>query len=327
MDVVTGATGMLGNVLVRELVSRGRDVRVFVRKTSDMVCFNDCEVEKFYGDILDLDSLERAFKDAEIVYHLASEISIMPGLNKNLREVNLTGTKNVISACCQAGIKRLVYTSSIHAFKEVDNIPIIDESLPFDPSNPMGEYNRTKAMASLAVREAVKKGLLDAVIVCPTAVIGPYDFKVSNMGSLFIEYCNKKQKIIIDGAFDFVDVRDVAIGHMLAAEKGKSGETYILSGQRLTLAELMSLLEELTGIPAPKHRLPKWLAYAVAFVTPVYYKLSRSKPVFTTYALKTVKSNSFISHKKASEELGYIPRPIRETIEDNIKWFKENNYF
>jgi len=326
MDIVTGATGLLGNVLVRELVSMRRDVKVFVRKTSDTVCFNGCEVEKLYGDVLDLDSLVRAFKDAENIYHLASVISIMPGPNKSLREVNLTGANNVIKACCKSGIKRLIYTSSIHAFKEVENVSTIDESLPFDPFSPMGEYNRTKAMASLAVKEAVREGL-DAVIVCPTAVIGPYDFKISNMGSLFIEYCSKRQKIIIDGAYDFVDVRDVAVGHILAAEKGKTGETYILSGQRLTITELMSILEDLTGIPAPKHKLPQWLAYAVAFVTPVYYKLSRNKPIFTTYSLKTVKSNSFISHKKASEELGFSPRPIRETIEDNIKWFKENNYF
>jgi dihydroflavonol-4-reductase len=325
MDIVTGATGLLGNVLVRELVGRGRDVKVFVRKTSDTVCFNDCEVEKLYGDVLDLDSLIRAFKNAENVYHLASEISIMPGPNKNLREVNLTGAKNVIKACFHSGIKRLIYTSSIHAFKEVENVSIIDESQPFDPFSPMGEYNRTKAMASLAVKEAVREGL-DAVIVCPTGVMGPYDFKISNMGSLFIEYCNKRQKIIIDGAYDFVDVRDVAVGHILAAEKGETGETYILSGQRLTIAELMSILEDLTGIPAPKYKLPLWLAYAVAFITPVYYKLSRSKPVFTIYSIKTVRSNSFISHRKASEELGFSPRPIRETIEDNIKWFKENNY-
>ena len=325
MDIVTGATGLLGNVLVRELVSRGRDVKVFIRKTSDTVCFNGCEVEKLYGDVLDLDSLVRAFKDAENIYHLASEISIMPGPNKNLREVNLTGANNVIKACFQSGIKRLIYTSSIHAFKEVKNVSTIDESVPFDPFNPMGEYNRTKAMASLAVKEAVREGL-DAVIVCPTAVMGPYDFKISNLGSLVIEYCSKRQKIIIDGAYDFVDVRDIAVGHILAAEKGKTGETYILSGQRLTIPELMSILEDLTGIPAPKHKLPQWLAYAVAFVTPVYYKLSGNKPIFTTYSIKTVKSNSFISHKKASEELGYSTRPIRETIEDNIKWFKENNY-
>lgn len=326
MDVVTGATGLLGNALVRELLSRGADVKVFVRKTSDTNCFNNCEVEKLYGDVLDLDSLIKAFKNAENIYHLASEISIMPGPNKNLREVNLTGVRNVIEACFQCGIKRLIYTSSIHAFKETGNTPVIDESIPFDPLSPMGEYSRTKALASLAVNEAVKKGL-DAVVVCPTAIIGPYDYKISNMGSLFINYCSKKQKLILDGAYDFVDARDVAIGHILAAEKGKKGETYILSGQRLTLPELMSLLEDLTGIPSPKHKLPHWLAFAVAFVTPVYYILSRTRPVFTPYSLKTIKGNSNISHRKATEELGYYPRPIRDTIEDNLKWFKDNNYF
>jgi len=326
MDIVTGATGLLGNALVRELLNRGRKVKVFIRKTSDISCFENCEVETSYGDVLDLESLIRAFQNVENVYHLASEISIMPGQNKNLGEVNVSGARNVIKACFECNIKRLIYTSSIHAFKEARSATIIDESLPFDPQSSMGLYNRTKALASLEVIKAVKDGL-DAVIVCPTAIIGPYDFKVSNFGALFMGHCRKRRKIIISGAFDFIDSRDAAIGHILAAEKGRPGQSYILSGERLTIAELMSLLEEITGVPAPKFRLPRWLAYSVGFISPVYYKLSGAKPMFTIYSVKTVNSNSFISHEKASRELGFSPRPIREAIADNIKWFRENNYF
>jgi len=326
MDIVTGATGLLGNALVRALLNRGREVGIFVRKTSDTGCFKDCCTEKFYGDLLDYDSIASAFRKAEYVYHAASEISIMPGYSNYLNRVNIYGTKNVIKACLECGVKKLVYTSSIHAFKEQKGNSVIDEKLPFDPHSKMGQYNRTKAQASIDVMHAAKEGL-DAVIVCPTAIIGPYDYKVSNLGSLFIDYCRKKQKIIIGGAYDFVDSRDAAIGHILAAEKGKSGQAYILSGQRLTLPELMSMLEKITGIAAPRFRLPKWLAYSLGFAAPAYYAVTKIKPKFTVYSVKTVNNNSYISHEKATRELGYNPRPISQTIADNIEWFKENNYF
>ncbi|MCL4377375.1 MAG: SDR family oxidoreductase [Actinobacteria bacterium] len=325
MDIVTGATGFLGNVLVRELIKKGRHVKAFIRKTSDTVCLNDCVAEKVQGNILEVDSLTRAFKGVEYVYHLAGEISLMPGTNKILNEVNFVGTKNVIRACFKSGVKRLIYTSSIHAFRESPVGTPIDESIAFDPENPRGEYDRTKARASLAVMEAANDGL-DALILCPTAIIGPYDFRVSNLGSLFLNYSKNKQKLIVNGAYDFVDVRDVAVGHILAAEKGKKGETYILSGERMTIDDLMKLLRELTNMPGPKYKLPDWLASAIVSIMPLYYKLSGATPVFTPYSLSTIRSNSFISHTKATSQLGYCPRPVRQSIEEHIKWFKENNF-
>lgn len=327
MDIITGATGLLGNALIRELIKRGRDVKALVRKSSDTTCFADCEVEKLFGDVLNLESLIKAFNGAEHVYHLASEISIMPGLHKRLREINITGTDNVIKACLECKVKRLIYTSSIHAFKESKSGSLIDETLPFDPYNRMGEYNRTKAHASIAVLEAVKLKGLDAVIVCPTGIIGPYDFKLSNIGSMFIDYYTGKQKIIVDGAFDFVDARDTAIGHILAAEKGAKGQSYILSGQRVTISELMLMLKDTTGIPLPKYKLPVWVAYPVAMLTPIYYSITAHKPVFTIYSLRTLRSNSYISHKKATDQLGYDPRPLEQTIRESVDWLKKCDLF
>jgi dihydroflavonol-4-reductase len=327
MDIITGSTGLLGNALIRELIKSGRNVKALVRKSSDTACFDDCEVEKVYGDVLDFESLRKAFQSAEHVYHLASEISIMPGLHKRLREINIAGTDNVIKACLECKVKRLIYTSSIHAYKDSKNGTIIDETLPFDPYNRMGEYSRTKAHASLAVLEAVRQRGLDAVIVCPTGIMGPYDFKVSNMGSMFIDYCSGKQKIIIDGAFDFVDARDAAIGHILAAQKGVKGQSYILSGHRVIMGELMLMLKDLTGIPVPRYKLPVWAAYPVAMLTPIYYRITGHKPVFTIYSLRTLRSNSFISHKKATDNLGYNPRPVRQTIRESIDWLKKCNSF
>ena len=266
MVIVTGATGCIGNVLIRELINDGKQVTAFVRSTSDTCCLDGCDYKKVSGDILDLESLTRAFKGIGTVYHLASEISLLPGFHKRLQEINILGTRNVIKACFECGVKRLVYTSSIHALKEPKNGSVINETTPFYPESNMGPYNRSKAAASMEIIQAVHDGL-DAVIVCPTAVIGPYDFRISHMGQLIIDYCNGRFNITIDGAYDFVDVRDVCRGHILAAEKGTKGSYFLLSGQRTTIDELMVLLEEITGIPKPRYKIPVNLARFFAFFT------------------------------------------------------------
>ncbi|MBM3707743.1 MAG: SDR family oxidoreductase [Actinobacteria bacterium] len=323
MDIVTGSTGCIGNVLVRELVKSGRAVKSLIRSSSNTLCLKDCITEKTTGDVLDLESLIKAFRNADTVYHLASEISIMPGYNKYLWDINISGTKNVIKACFECKVKKLIYTSSIHALKEPPDGIIIDETMPFDPESPRGIYDRSKALASIEVLKAAKEGL-DAVIVCPTAVIGPYDFKISYLGQLFIDYCNRKLNIIVEGAYDFVDVRDVVSGHILAADKGRPGDYYILSGQKVTLDKLMKILEEITGIPQPKYKLPLWFAKTIAAIMPAYYKLSNTKPRFTLYSINTIQSNSNISHKKAESELGYKARSVEASIKDTIEWFKIN---
>jgi len=323
MDVVTGSNGSIGNVLVRELLKRGRTVRVFFRPTSDIKSLEGLEVEKVVGNIHDTDSLIKSFKGADIVYHLAAMISIMPGDRSLIHNINFGGTRNVINACLNCGVKRLVYTSTIHALKEPPFGNVIDENMPFNPKNNRGEYDRSKALASLEVVKAAKNGL-DSVVVCPTGVLGPYDFKISAISQTFIDFINKKLKFMVNGAYDFVDVRDVAVGHILAAEKGKTGENYILSGERVTMDEIMSMLEEITGVEASRSRVPVWMAKIAGVFTPIYYKLTNTTPRFTEYSISTLQSNSCISHEKASKELGYNPRTVRQSIKDTIKWFKEN---
>ena len=323
MDVVTGSNGSIGNVLVRELLKRDRRVRVFFRPTSDIKSLEGLEVEKVVGNIQDTDSLIELFKGADIVYHLAAMISIMPGDRSLIRSINFEGTRNVINACLRCGVKRLVYTSTIHALKEPPFGNVIDENMPFNPKNNRGEYDRSKALASLEVVKAAKNGL-DSVLVCPTGVLGPYDFKISAISQTFIDFINKKLKFMVNGAYDFVDVRDVAVGHILAAERGKTGENYILSGERVTMDEIMSILEEITGVGASRLRVPIWMAKIAGVFTPIYYKLTNTTPRFTEYSISTLQSNSYISHEKASKELGYSPCPVRQSIEDTIRWFKEN---
>jgi len=323
MEIVTGSTGFIGNVLVRELLRRGRKVRAFVRPTSDISSLEGLGIEKAVGDIHNTGSLIKAFRGADTVYHLAARISIMPGDRALIRNINLDGTRNVIDACLKCGVKRLVYTSSIHALKEPSAGTVIDENMPFEPNSNRGEYDRSKALASLEVVKAAKNGL-DSVVVCPTGVLGPYDFRISAITRTFIDFARSKMKITINGAYDFVDVRDVAVGHILAAEKGKTGQYYILSGERVTMDEMMSMLSEISGIQPPKYKVPTWLAKTAGIFTPLYYKLANKTPRFTIYSINTLQSNSYISSEKASKELGYNSRPVRKSIEDTFDWFREN---
>jgi dihydroflavonol-4-reductase len=324
MDMITGAAGFIGNVLARELLVMDRSVRALVRPASDNSSLEGLDVERAAGDIRYIDSLIKAFRGIDTVYHLAGEISIMPGECTLIRNVNLEGTKNVIGACLKCGVRRLVYTSSIHALKEPPMGTVIDESMSFDPDSRRGEYDRSKARASIEVTRAAKDGL-DSVIVCPTGVIGPYDSRISSITQTFIDFACGRMRLTVGGAYDFVDVRDVAVGHILAAERGKTGEYYILSGQRITMNEMMSMLEEISGVPGPKYKVPAWLAKFAGFFTPIYYKMANKAPRFTTYSISTLQSNSVISHKKASAELGYRSRPVKESMKDTFKWLKENN--
>ena len=322
MDIVTGSNGFVGNVLVRKLIDRGQKVRAFLRTTSDTIALEGFPVERVFGNILDPHSLSEAFRGVDTVYHLAAKVSIMPWEDQIIRKINLEGTRNVIKACLDAKVKKLIYTSTIHALREPPAGTIINESMPYDPENERGEYDRSKAQSSIEVMEAVNKGL-HTVVLCPTGTLGPYDWRLSPITQTFLDYYNGKMNMAINGAYDFVDVRDVAEGHILAAQKAKPGSNYILSGQRLTMKDMFKNLEEITGINRPKINIPGWCAKLYSSFTPAYYKLSGKTPRFTSYSICTLQSNSFISHKKATVELGYDPRPIKQSIKDTFKWFMD----
>jgi dihydroflavonol-4-reductase len=324
MDLVTGATGHIGNVLVRRLVDDGAKVRTLVLPNEDLTPLEGLPVEIVVGDILDPDSLQPAFKDIQTAYHLAGMISIMPGANEYVRHVNLEGTLNVLQAAHQAGINRLVYTSSIHALSRIPHGTTIDEQIPFDSEHAISAYDQSKAAASIAVQEAMQSGL-NAVIICPTGVIGPYDFRRSEMGQLIIDAMRSGPQLYVEGAYDFVDVRDVADGLVSAARRGRRGESYILSGEQIKIDWLISTVQRLAGMRAVMIKVPMSLAILSTRFAPTYYRLARTRPRFTRYALETVTSNSVISSDKARRELNYLPRSLSESLRDTVQWFRENN--
>ena len=326
LNVVIGATGHLGNVLVRSLLQNGEKVRAVVLPNDDFAPIKGLDIEVVRGDITDSPSINEALKGANVVYHLASAVNISSGKRTLLEKINVEGTKNVLSAVLKNRVDRLIYTSSVHAILEPPHGTTMDETQPFAPDKVLGDYAKTKAKASLEVLDAVKKEGLDAVILCPSGIIGPYDFRVSEMGQLMLDFIEGRLKAYIDGAYDFADVRDVANGHILAAEKGKKGEYYILSGHRITIKDLLILLEKITGIKKPVHKMPYALALFTAPLTPIYYYFTKTKPLFTTYSIRVLASNSYISHDKATKELGYTVRPIEESLIDAYNWFVQNGF-
>jgi dihydroflavonol-4-reductase len=324
MILVTGATGHIGNVLVRELLAGSQPVRALVRPGKIPLALAGLDVQIFPGDILDTDSLDRAMLGVSLVYHLAARISLTDGPDPETERVNLPGTHNVIAAMRRSGAARLVYASSVYALRKPAIGSPIDESQPFDTLHCQGVYDCSKARASLAVQGAVADGL-DAVIVCPTAVTGPYDFHGSETGRAIRLYMQPGLKFTVKGAYDFIDVRDAAHGFILAAEKGRRGETYILSGERLAVRDVARMVWQETPGWHANLEVPLWLAYWVAGLMPSYARLTRTEPLFTRYSLNAISSNSHFSYAKASRELGFQPRPARQAVLDAVRWFQQES--
>ena len=321
--VVTGATGHVGNVLVRELLERGRPVRALVLPGEDTRPIDGLEIETAAGDVRDRDGLLRAFGGASTVYHLAGLVSILPGQRRALHEVNVLGTRNVLHACKQCGIGRMVYVSSVHALEEPPRGVPVTENAGNDPLRIIGDYAQSKALATREVMSAAKEGL-DAVVVYPSGVVGPYDFKVSEMGRLILDFARGRLPGYVEGAYDFVDVRDVVNGLIAAGEQGRAGEGYILSGEILSVSRLMTILQNLTGIAAPSFCFPPWLANSAAIFTPLLAAVTGTKARFTRYSLCVLRSNAQMDCTKARLELGYQARTLEVSFTDAIEWFRRS---
>jgi dihydroflavonol-4-reductase len=321
--LVTGATGHIGNVLIRELTNQGKAVSAFVLPDDDCQPLAGLPVDIIYGNVLDVGSLESACEGVDLIFHLAGIVTILPGMTELLERVNLGGMRNVIAACRAKGVRRLVYTSSIHAIAEPPHGTVIDESQPFDPDRVLGDYARSKARATLLLLDEVSKGGLDAVICCPTGVIGPWDYGVSSIGQLILDFASGHLKSYVSGAYDFVDVRDIANGLALAAEKGQTGRHYIFSGAQVQVPELMAELARAIGNPAPTYRIPATIARAAGVLASIYYRLLRRRPVFTAYSIDVLRSNSEVSSARACGELGFKSRPWQESIRDHVEWFRD----
>jgi dihydroflavonol-4-reductase len=317
---VTGASGHIGANLVRELLGRGYEVVALVRQSS--LALEGLDVTRIEGDILDQQSLRRAFRGASQVYHLAAYISIQAGEKEKLERVNVEGTRNVIEACRAEGVSTLVHFSSIHALRlePLDQPVTEDNPLVGEGVGRVADYDISKARADRLVRQNECPSLSTRIIY-PTAVLGPNDFKPSLFGEVIIKLAQGRLPVLVSGGFDWVDVRDVAWGAVEAAEKGADKARYILSGHYLDMPGVAALIAELSGTAAPRLTCPVWLAGLFAPLMSGWARLLGETPLYTRDSLATLSTNKVMSHARAGRELAFQPRPLRNSLEDALMFY------
>ncbi len=319
---VTGASGHIGNCLVRELIKQGAQVKVLVHNfRSDL---EGLDVEFIHGDILDPESLIPLCDRAAVVFHLAAQIVIDNRNSAQVFETNVTGTKNVVSGALRAGAKKFIHFSSIHAFQTDPSYLLLDESRSLVETTKT-IYEFTKAEGEREVMKAVKDGL-DAVILNPTAVIGPFDYIGSLLGRALLQIYQNKLPFLISGGYNWVDVRDVAAAAIRAIDLGHRGEKYILSGEFRSLHELSVMMREISGCKIP-YVVPASVARLACPFFKLYSSITKTTPLYTTQSLDIlINSPVNISNEKARKELGYSPRPLTESLRDTYNWYRQYNF-
>lgn len=329
MYLVTGAAGFLGGTIARQLAEKGEKVRAFVLPNDPAMKFVPEEAEIVEGDLTDKESLERFFTVPEgtetIVMHIASIVSVNPEYNRKVMDVNVGGTKNVIDCClAHPECKKMVYCSSTGAIPELPKGQKISETDYFDETKVLGCYSMSKALASQEVLDAVHHRGLNACIIHPSGIMGPEDYACGETTSTLIKIINGEMPAGIDGSFNLCDVRDLAAGAIAAAEKGRSGECYILGNEPVSFRDFSKMVVEESGGKKINIFLPIWAANLMGAAMEAKAKHSNKKPLMTTFSVYNLARNNSFDSSKAEKELGYTTRSYRETIHDEVQWLIEN---
>ena len=317
---MTGASGHIGANLVQALLGEGHAVRALYHRRKGLL--EHADIEWVSGDVLELESLRLAFVGAETVFHLAALISIEGDQGGKVTKINVDGVENVAQAALESGVGRLIHFSSIHAFKQQPVDEVLDENRARAHESHHNAYDRSKAAGENMLRTFIEKGL-DALILHPTGVIGPFDGEPSRMGQCFLDLYQRKLPGLVDGGFDWVDVRDVVSAALVAEKTGRCGENYLLSGYWHSMLELAQMAQEVTGVKRPGLVTPMWLARAWAPFQMTFDRLRGCRPLYTTEALEALRGNRQVSNAKAKNELQFDPRPTKESVADIYAWFEK----
>jgi dihydroflavonol-4-reductase len=320
---VTGASGHIGVNLCQALIQHGHSVRALIHKNDHGI--KELPLECVPGNLMDASSLSRLVRGVEVFFHLAAVISIQVRNKEELFEKNVKGTENVLNAARKEGVRRVIHFSSIHALVHEPLDRILDEARSLALKDGV-DYSRSKALSELVVQEAVKKGL-DVVILNPTAVIGPFDYAPSLLGRALILMYRGKIPALINGGYDWVDVRDAVKAAIVSVEKGEKGERYILSGHWKNLCELAELTYGISGERYKKMTCSPGLARIGLPFLKLYCRLNSTQPLYTKDSLKILQTaHSHVSCEKARKRLGFNPRPMEETLRDTFDWYKMNGF-
>lgn len=321
---VTGGSGHIGVNLCQELVKQGHTIRALIHK--NIKDLQGLPLETVQGELGDPASLSSLVHDADIIIHLAAVISIQGNKTGELFDINIEGTRNILEASQKASVKKFVHFSSIHALEQSPFDQVLDESRPLAVRDKMA-YSRSKALAEEIVLKAAKQEGMDATVLSPTAVIGPFDYAPSLMGRALILLAKGRLPALVPGGYDWVDVRDVACSAITAIEKGRKGERYILSGHWKTLEQISELVSKLREYHSRRVLCPLWLARLGLPFIRLYCSVYDKDPLYTRDSLYALRmSHRNISHEKAAKELDFKPRPFEETIKDTLAWFQKQGF-
>ncbi len=325
--LVTGASGFVGSAVLRQLLQRESDVRVLVRENSDLGNIDGLPVDVIHGDLNDRDSLRKAVRGIEGVFHVAADYRIWVPDAEAMIRTNRDGSRDLMLACLDAGVRRIVYTSSVATLGISSDPRGANESAPSRLEDMIGPYKQSKFLAEKEVNRLYQESDLPVVIVNPSTPVGPRDIKPTPTGRMIVEAAKGKMPAYVDTGLNIVHVDDVAAGHLLAFDKGRVGERYILGGKNLSLKEILDSVARIVDRPPPKFKLPHNLVLAIAHAAELAAKLrGNAEPFVTVDGVRMSKKKMFFDSARAREELGYSPRPAEDSIEDAIAWFKANGY-
>lgn len=323
--LVTGASGFIGSHVARCLKNHGFDVRCMTRNAKDPHQLRQHDIEFVDGDLLDRSSLKKALLNQEVLFHVAALYRLWNPNPQEIYTINVQGTKVLFEEAMQAGIQKIIYTSTVGTIGIPSDGSSGNEQTPFNLKQLSGHYKISKYQAELEVFKLIQQGL-PIIIVNPSAPMGPGDVKPTPTGKIIVDFLNRKMPAYVDTGLNIVDVRDVAQGHLLAFQKGKIGERYILGHQNLTLKQILDHLSVITGLHAPKFKIPYFILPPLSYINATTAKLFNYEPQLCPEAVKMASKKMFFNSDKAMNELGFKPRPVNDTFHDAIEWFQQNGY-
>jgi dihydroflavonol-4-reductase len=323
--LVTGATGFLGSHVARQLVGRGEDVRVLVRPSSEVRALEGFRAERCTGDLRDVASLDRALTGVTRIYHVAADYRLWARAPREIYESNVTGTRNLLEAARRAGVEKFIYTSTVATVAVPRKGELPSESTQSSVEEMIGHYKRSKFMAEQCALRAAEAGL-PVIIVNPTTPVGPGDWKPTPTGKIIVDFLNGRMPGYVDTGLNFVPVEDCARGHLLAAERGRIGERYILGGVNLTLKNVLDMLAGITGRSAPQWKFPHAVAYAAGCVDTAISRVLGREPRIPLEGVRMARHKMFVDASKAGRELGFAPGPIEAAVQRAVAWYESNGY-
>jgi dihydroflavonol-4-reductase len=322
---VTGATGFIGASIVRELLRDGREVRTLVRKGSDTSNLAGLDVELWRGDLRDRAGLKQGLKGCDVLYHAAADYRLWTRDPAEMYRINVDGTTAILEAAVENGISRVVYTSSVGTLGNPGDGTPGSEDTPVSFADMVGYYKKSKFLAEREAEKFVERGL-SLTIVNPSTPVGPLDIKPTPTGRIIVDFLNRRMPAYLDTGLNIISVEDCARGHILAEQKGQVGRKYILGNSNLTLREIFAMLAEITGLPAPKIRLPYMPILLAAYVNEGISRLTGREPLIPLAGVQMAAKFMYFDSSRAIQELGLPQAPVHDALQSAVEWFRHNGY-